>query len=288
MNTINSHIPGFGIVDEDISKASTHRYRRPRSFAEKKTSVIESTSLQGDESLEDHFRESLQIGLEGARLNRLPTLVALIFMSLMAVAYAYVPSFESSLNEIATLKMKMGPAFAFLGMGLSVGFLSEFMKVRASETRRWSRSNTGNFIFLFLMFGLIAVAQDPVYYLLANLYGDSMSFSTIIRKVLFDQFAWTLLLACPAKALLFAWKAHGFSKKSLSVECPNFTDFFVSKMLPTLITNWSFWVPVSAIIFCFPTELQLAVSIVAVSCWILLSNLLLSNDSVDLSAESAH
>ncbi|HBR92580.1 MAG TPA: hypothetical protein DEA90_00260 [Opitutae bacterium] len=247
-----------------------HRYCRSRNFVEKHASAIQSTSLKGDYGLDNNFRESVQVGLDVARSNRLAAALAFIVMLMCAIAYATVPFLEPAMQQVILLKIKMGPLFAFLGMGLSVGFLSEFIKVRRSVSRRWTRSNTVNFLFLFLMFGVIAAAKDPIYYLLANLYGEGSSFSTLLQKVFFDQFAWTLLLACPAQTFLFAWKAHGFSSKSLSVECPNFSEFFALKVLPALLAHWSFWLPTSVIIFCFPTDLQLAASILAMNLWLVL------------------
>ncbi|WPJ94754.1 hypothetical protein SH580_15075 [Coraliomargarita algicola] len=272
MSTISPHITEFGTVDEEVDAVSMHRYCRSRNYVEKHASAIQSSSLLADAGLDANFRESIQIGLDTVRMNTVPALLAIFSMVILALMYAVFPFFENTLNQIAILKSNLGPAFAFFGMGLTVGFLSEYMKLRRSATRRWTRSNTVNFLFMFMMFGVIATAKDPIYYLLANIYGEGTSFSIILRKVMFDQFAWTLFLVCPAQTFLFAWKAHGFSGKSLRAECPSFSEFFALKIMPALIINWSYWLPASAIIFCFPTELQLAVSIMAVSIWIISLN----------------
>jgi hypothetical protein len=268
MNTISPSISEFGIVDHEIDTPSTHRHCRSRNFVKPNASAIQSDTLPEVHGFDDDIRESLQVGVTAARRNMPASIMALAVMTLLLVAYTTIPSFAHSFNQIAVLKMKMGWAFPFLAMGLSVGFLSEFLKVRKSETKRWTRSNTSNFLFVFLMFGIIATAKDPVYQLLAQVYGDSASLSILSKKVLFELFAWTLLLCCPAQTLLFSLKAHGFSMKSLRAECPTFSEFFAVKVVPMLIANWSFWLPASVIIYCFPTELQLVSWMIAMSIWV--------------------
>ncbi|MGZ0654984.1 hypothetical protein ACWPKS_05195 [Coraliomargarita sp. W4R72] len=285
MSTISPNISEFGTVDHGIDTTSTHRHCRSRNIVKKNASALQSECFRTDHQMYDHFRESFQAGVTAAQRNMIATLLTLMLLSLLIIAYATVPAFENAFNQIASLKVKMGPLFAFVGMGLSVGFLSEFLKVRSSDTKRWTRSNVINFAFVFLMFGLVTMAKDPVYQMLALTFGDDASFSTITRKVLFEAFAWTLLLACPMQTLLFSWKAHGFSMESLRAECPTFSEFFALKIVPTLIMNWSFWLPASVIIYCFPTELQLATSIIAMSLWLCLLNALSESASFHLHAK---
>jgi len=50
-------------------------------------------------------------------------------------------------------------------------------------------------------------------------------------------------------------------------------------VLPVLITNWAFWIPMVAIIYCFPAELQLPLAILAVTIWVLLLSILTSDNN---------
>jgi hypothetical protein len=268
MNTISPHITEFGITDQEVETPAAHRHYRSRNLVKKNSSAIQLTSIRNSHILDDQFNESIQLGLNTAIRNTVPAFIALAGMLLLALAYFKLPAFQNAYNQIAVLKIKMGVLFPFLGMGLGVAIFSEIIKVSKSPTKRWTRANSTNFICLFLMFGIIATAKDPIFYLLAHLYGDNATLGTLIKKVFFDQFAWTLLLVCPAQSLLYSWKAHGYSMKSLYEECPNFTEFFALKMVPALIQNWYFWAPASVIIYCFPTNLQLATSIIATVLWI--------------------
>jgi hypothetical protein len=268
MNTISPHITEFGITDQEIETTAAHRHYRSRNSVKKNSSAIRHTSIRNNQILEDQFNESIQIGIHTAVQNKLPAIFALSAILVLAITYFYLPAFQSAYNQIAVLKMKMGVLFPFLGMGLSVAILSETIKICSNKSKRWTRSNTANFISLFLMFGIIATAKEPIFQLLAHLYGNDANPATIIKKVFFDQFVWTLLLVCPAQSLLYSWKAHGYSMKSLYEECPTFSEFFALKIVPALIQNWCFWAPASAIIYCFPTDLQLATTMIATILWV--------------------
>jgi len=41
-------------------------------------------------------------------------------------------------------------------------------------------------------------------------------------------------------------------------------------VLPVLVSNWCFWIPMSILIYCFPTTLQLPLGILATSIWSML------------------
>jgi hypothetical protein len=40
---------------------------------------------------------------------------------------------------------------------------------------------------------------------------------------------------------------------------------YVITVLPVLVSNWCFWIPMSTLVYCFPTTLQLPLGILAVS-----------------------
>jgi hypothetical protein len=44
----------------------------------------------------------------------------------------------------------------------------------------------------------------------------------------------------------------------------------VLTVLPVLVSNWLFWIPMVVLIYCFPTSLQLPLGILACAIWSLL------------------
>jgi hypothetical protein len=49
-----------------------------------------------------------------------------------------------------------------------------------------------------------------------------------------------------------------------------FRQFYVLTVLPVLVSNWLFWIPMVVLIYCFPTSLQLPLGILACAIWSLL------------------
>ncbi|MES2309750.1 MAG: hypothetical protein V4507_12915, partial [Verrucomicrobiota bacterium] len=43
-------------------------------------------------------------------------------------------------------------------------------------------------------------------------------------------------------------------------------------LLPVLLSNWGFWIPMCSLIYCFPTSIQFPIAIFSVSLWVLLLN----------------
>jgi hypothetical protein len=49
-----------------------------------------------------------------------------------------------------------------------------------------------------------------------------------------------------------------------------FRQFYLIIVLPVLVSNWLFWIPMVVLIYCFPTSLQLPLGILACAIWSLL------------------
>jgi hypothetical protein len=105
---------------------------------------------------------------------------------------------------------------------------------------------------------------------------------TLTLKTLVDQFIYTPFLSNPFQTLAFLWKAGHFSFRSAMAKLSHFKQLYVLTVLPVLVSNWCFWIPMSALVYCFPTTLQLPLGILAVSIWsMLLAALLKPTDSAE-------
>lgn len=256
------------------NETAYHRHFRSRNLVTKKNASATQILSPDSARFDDSVILSLHKGALAAKSNIVPAISTLILMGILAWAFATIPAVNAFFNQVSIVKQSMGISFAIIASGLCVGLLSECFSIFSSSTRRWTMQNTLSFGFLFLTFGIMSAAKDPIFILLANLYGEGNSAGVLIKKTLFDQFVWTVFLACPYQTMLFAWKNNGFSLEKVKRECPTFSDFFARKILPVLISNWVFWIPMSAIIYSFPTDLQLAVSIIAISLWVCILNML--------------
>lgn len=227
---------------------------------------------------DDMFGSSARAGLNAAKQSIKPAAFVWGVMACVAALYYAVPASQGFFSALASIQKRMGPLFPFLGMGLSVGLIAEAVKVLMSADKRWTRTNTANASFNLVMFGAIGVVQDHLYAFQERIFGTGTSLQVLVPKVLFDQFVWTVFFANPYQTILYLWKNNGFSARRVVAQMIPFKPFWGKQVLPVLITNWAFWIPMVAIIYCFPSELQLPLAILAVTIWVLLLSILTSAD----------
>jgi hypothetical protein len=70
--------------------------------------------------------------------------------------------------------------------------------------------------------------------------------------------------------LAFLWKSEQFSLRLTVEKMRQFRKFYALTVLPVLVSNWLFWIPMVVLIYCFPTSLQLPLGILACAIWSLL------------------
>ncbi|MES2439984.1 MAG: hypothetical protein V4584_12990 [Verrucomicrobiota bacterium] len=230
---------------------------------------------------DDMLGNSIRAGFKAARQTLKPAIVVWGLMACLATLYYAVPASQGFFAAMAAMQERLGLLFPFLGMGLSVGLLAEAAKVCMSEEKRWTRDNSINAVFNLMIFGILGVLQNYLYAFQAKLFGTGTSLEVLVPKVLFDQFVWTVLFANPYQAVLYLWKNRGFSWRKVAAQMRPFKPFWGTQVLPVLIANWFFWIPMVSIIYCFPNELQLPLAILAVTIWVLLLSILTSDNHAE-------
>jgi hypothetical protein len=104
----------------------------------------------------------------------------------------------------------------------------------------------------------------------AHWFGAGRSPGILATKTLVDQFLYTPFLSNPMQTLAFLWKSEQFSFRRTVEKMRQFRQFYVLTVLPVLVSNWLFWIPMVLLIYCFPTSLQLPLGILACAIWSML------------------
>lgn len=230
---------------------------------------------------DDMFGSSLRMGVSAARMTLRPALAVWGLILGIVVSYYAIPASHQVFEWLVAVQAWMGIWFSSIGMGLSVGVLVELVKVCLSKPRRWKRENTVNALFNFAVFGLMGASHHNRYAFQNEVFGSGNSFGVLASKVLFDQFVWTVFVANPYQAICYLWKNHGFRWRPVVRQMRPFRTFWGTQMLPVLISNWAFWIPMGFLIYCFPPTLQIPVSILAVTTWVMLLSVLASMSQRD-------
>lgn len=73
--------------------------------------------------------------------------------------------------------------FPFSGVGLSVGFLAEGVRIVISSEKRWTKDHSLNPFFNLLMFCFLGILQDHFYAMQAKLSGTGTSLDLLDTRV---------------------------------------------------------------------------------------------------------
>jgi hypothetical protein len=160
--------------------------------------------------------------------------------------------------------------FSFFAMGITVGGLTEIFSVYLHKNGRWTGEDLTNMSFNFVVFGLLGVMNSVFYQLQAHWFGTGRSLEILGAKTLVDQFVYTPFLSNPTQTLAFLWRSEQFSFQRTIEKMRQFRQFYVLTVLPVLVSNWLFWIPMVVLIYCFPTSLQLPLGILACAIWSML------------------
>ena len=128
-------------------------------------------------------------------------------------------------------------------------------------------------MFACLFWGWRSVEVDLFYRLQAHWFGAGADWHTVLAKTAVDQLLYSPLWAVPEIALAFEWKEAGFSWRAARARLDR--DFFTTRLPAAVLGNAMVWLPAVIAIYFLPSALQLPVSNLVGSFWVLLMIVLL-------------
>lgn len=205
-------------------------------------------------------------GLAAARQNLVPGLVLQAFALAVVLAYYFVPATAPFFAFLADLKARGGFLYSALATSL-FGGLIPFLYLKANKTTRASPP------WLFLGFYVVfwawrGIEVDLLYRLQAWLFGDGNAVTTIVPKVLVDQFVYNPLWAAPLQITAYHFMNSRYSPRAFAGY--DWREFFLQKVPTTLISTWGVWIPMVSIIYCLPSDLQIPLFNIVLCFWVLL------------------
>jgi len=218
-------------------------------------------------AVRDVFRSSLFKGVLAARQVAIPIVVVQVVMVSLVLSFFFVAPVQTAFQQVVAFKNQMGFPFAFVSMGLISVFAECIRRMGARET---DDSFVGNAAYGFVVFGFLGVATDAFYMLQGAMWSWLPPGAQIPAKVLTDQFVYTVFFANPYQTLLYVFKDCGFRMTAFANRLQPFRHFYAREMLAVLVTNWAFWIPTTAILYCLPSDLQFVICQLAIVIWVLL------------------
>jgi hypothetical protein len=200
------------------------------------------------------------------RANFAPGLFLQAVALAVLLSYQFVPSVHQAFDALGELKKAGGIPAAVASTAFFGGLLPYLFLLftgRISAERRLTE-----LAFYVGFWGYKGFEVDLLYRAQADWFGSAQTLSTIVPKVLVDQFVYGLFWAVPTQMLLFLWKDSGFSfenAKQRLVKQP-----LLERLIVVAASNWIVWVPAVSIIYALPTALQLPLSNLVLVFWTLI------------------
>lgn len=185
---------------------------------------------------------------------------------LLALAFRASPGFRAACATAAGWKASGGLPFAAVTVAVAGGLLPELAKLVALGPRT-VRGRAGEIVFNTAFFAVNGVVVDVLYSGEARLFGGGGDLVTIVKKVAFDQFVFTPSWLAVI-VLLFLWRQRRFSWAATRPALQR--GFYRQRVVPLLLPDWLFWIPMVSVIYALPVTLQFLMFIPALAAWSLI------------------
>jgi len=195
-----------------------------------------------------------------------PFILVQIVALVLATTYFTVPAVRKACMALAALKMRGGLPFVMAAGALAGGILPELFKALSTGTSPL-RGRGRTIAFNTAFFAVNGAVVDAYYRLAARLFGEDGRPATVAAKVALDQFAFT---PCWLAVIVFVFLAEKLAFEPVAIQQAMRPTFYQSRVLPLLVPNWCYWIPMVSIIYALPSPLQFLMFLLALSAWSLI------------------
>ena len=210
----------------------------------------------------------LAVGLRAARANLVPALVIQAAVVSVVLAYYFWEPARAWLARLAEFMREGGYLFSLVSGVLAGGLLPELLTVAVFQRWRVRRENLSSLVFGACFWGLMGMIVDALYRAQALVFGNGVDVATVLKKAAFDQFIFTPFVTIPLTVVIFEWRHAGYRVASMPRVLS--LDFYMQKVLPTVVSGLGFWLPVVLLIYCLPLPLQFPLFTLALTLWVMI------------------
>ena len=198
----------------------------------------------------------------------MPGLIVQALMAAVVVGYYWHPPTRDVLVALGAMKATYGYFFSMVISIVCGALLPEVFNVLVFQRARIRMQNWANLRFTMVYWAFDGMFVDALYQWQGHLFGDVVTGSALLKKVLFDQFVVTPFVFMPISLLCYEWKQRDFVFSGMS---EIFTWRFArDRGIPALITCWAVWIPVLFAVYALPPLLQIPMFALALTIWVML------------------
>ncbi|MEM1013775.1 MAG: hypothetical protein AAGI46_16335 [Planctomycetota bacterium] len=231
------------------------------------------------------LRELLRPGIRGVRANWRPFVLLQLVAFAVVVSYYQVDFVREALSHLEQLKERHGYLFAGAASAIAGALLPEAAKLVIQPGFRL-RDRGEEVLFLLVLFFFNGMLVDGFYRLVGHLFGSGIDVPTVLGKTLVDMLGFTPFVALPIVMFAFAIRRHGYRPMDgvREVARTGPVAWYLKRVVPILLPNWAFWVPMVLLIYSMPSGLQIVMFAGALSAWSLVM-VFIGNDEATREAE---
>lgn len=207
----------------------------------------------------------LSLSAKSFNQNLKPGIVLWLFALVLVLMYYFYQPSKALFDVFGELKIQFGSNYAIVSTAF-FGGLIPFIYLYLSK--QITKLVLPELLFYLVFWAWKGWEVDLFYTYQGYWFGDNPDFSTIITKMLVDQFVYSFLWAAPTIAILYLWKNCQFNIRLFRKELNS--EFFRVKLPAVIISNWLVWIPAVSIIYSLPVKLQIPLFNLVLCFWVIL------------------
>lgn len=216
----------------------------------------------------NYFQKAVQTGVKAAKANVLPACVLQAAGISLILLYFNHAGTREFLNEIGRLNRANSPYFAIFVTMIFGGAIPLCVDAIKRRKKGMPSYSVLQIVFTLVIWGFNGALVEWLYSTQSKIFGDDLTFFTVLKKVLVDQLIWVPLFPIPFFAMMYLWRDQHFSLSG--VQSALARKPFLSRIIPMVIANWAVWVPAVSVIYSFPPDLQLPLMNLVLVIWSLI------------------
>jgi len=217
----------------------------------------------------------LAAGLGALRRFWRPFLLIQASALALGLSYAFSDRVRAACAAIAAWRTAGGWPLTMVTGAVAGGLMPELAKLLTDRARTWRAARIPEVLFNTAFFAVNGLVIDGLYRGEALLFGDDARVTTVMAKTAFDQFVFTPLWLVVI-VVVFLFRRRGFSWAATRPALR--AGFYRQRVLPLLIPNFCFWIPIVSIVYALPGPLQFLMFAFALAAWSLIMVFVASQD----------
>jgi len=204
------------------------------------------------------------------RQNRVACVLLNLLVIALVASYYLMPAVAAVWDTVGAFKQHWSYGFSLASTVFAAVLLPSVVQWMLGTLPVAGRMK--RLVLLVLFWGYRGMEIDLFYRFQSWLFGDSTAASTLVKKVLLDQFVISPLWFVPTYVLALRWIDCGGSwartRPTLNRE------FWLHTCPVVLVTNWVVWIPTVALVYSLPAALQFPLFSVVMCFFILIVTLM--------------